>query len=217
MIYDDIALLCEKYGARRAVLFGSRARKDNQENSDIDVAIYEMPPQNHAEFAFEIEELDSLLGIDIVHIRHTTDEALLQNIQRDGVIIMDKFIDKRDKFCKAIDRLSEAIEICKHDNTSLIRDGLIQRFEFTTELAWKTTREKLLDEGFVDINTPKNVMKKAFFVGLITDEKKWLNLLNERNQTSHLYDEDVAEQICENIQTQYLQAFEDLLSKLSQS
>ncbi len=128
---------------------------------------------------------------------------------------MNNFIDKRDKFTKAIQRLSEGFEFYSLNNTSVACDGVIHRLEFTYELAWKTIREKLLDEGFILIYSPKECIKKSFEIGWITDEKKWLNLLNERNQASHLYDEDVAEKICKNIQTQYLQAFKDLLTHLS--
>ena len=78
---------------------------------------------------------------------------------------------------------------------SEMRDGTIQRFEFTTELAWKTVREYLLNEGMTDINTPKSVMKEAFAAGVIDDEQGWLQILNDRNGTSHIYDESRADAV----------------------
>ena len=75
---------------------------------------------------------------------------------------MSKFETKLTNFSNALERLKEAIEEFEKDNSSnVIRDGVIQRFEFTYELAWKTTKEYLEDIGIVDKNSPKAVIKEA--------------------------------------------------------
>lgn len=96
------------------------------------------------------------------------------------------------------------------------RDGVIQRFEFCTELAWKSTREFLISEGYVDLNSPKSVMKQAYTDGIISDEKTWLELLYSRNLTSHIYDEHTASDIFTNIKEKYSLLFKQLLATLSQ-
>ncbi len=96
----------------------------------------------------------------------------------------------------------------------MVRDGLIQRFEFTYELSWKTTKEYLAEQGIVDINAPKSVIKEAFAHKLITNEQHWLLMLNDRNMTSHVYKEEMAEEIAERIVSCYVQEFELLLEEL---
>lgn len=89
-LYKSISLIGEKYAAEKIVLFGSRARGDNHDRSDIDLAVYGMPEENRASFWCEIEELPTLLKFDIVHINSITDNALVENIERDGVSIYEK-------------------------------------------------------------------------------------------------------------------------------
>lgn len=86
-LYSQLAALAQQYGAQRLVLFGSRARGDNRYNSDIDLAVYGMPPKNQGHFWMDCEELPTLLKFDIVHIQDGMDPVFLQNIQRDGVIL----------------------------------------------------------------------------------------------------------------------------------
>lgn len=86
-IYSQLAELASKYGARRLVLFGSRARGDHRYNSDIDLAVYGMPQENRARFWLDAEELPTLLKLDIVHIEPGMDPAFLKNIERDGVTL----------------------------------------------------------------------------------------------------------------------------------
>lgn len=86
-IYSQLAALARKYGARRLVLFGSRARGDHRYNSDIDLAVYGMPQEKRARFWLDAEELPTLLKLDIVHIEPGMDPAFLKNIERDGVTL----------------------------------------------------------------------------------------------------------------------------------
>ncbi len=213
-IYEKIINLAQIYGATRLVLFGSRARNDNRENSDIDIAVFGMTYENRGKFWLEVEELETLLDIDIVHISSTTDKALLINIEKDGKVLMDKFTDKLSKLENAICRLNEAVAEYNNTNSDAVRDGAIQRFEFCTELAWKTIREKLLDEGVTDINSPKAVLRKAFANSIIKDEEQWINLIADRNSTSHIYDEEVAILIYKNIENSYLKLFDELIETL---
>ncbi len=86
-IYQQLAELARRYGARRLVLFGSRARGDFHERSDIDLAVYGMPEENHASFWLEAEELPTLLKLDIVHVLPDMDPKFLCNIEKDGVTL----------------------------------------------------------------------------------------------------------------------------------
>jgi len=128
---------------------------------------------------------------------------------------MSKLETKLINFKNALDRLREAVVEFKRENASdVVRDGLIQRFEFTYELSWKTTKEYLEDIGIVDKNSPKAVIKEAYVQKLIMNEKNWLLMLSDRNMTSHVYREEMAEEIAERITTYYIREFELLLEKL---
>lgn len=213
-IYNKITNSAKTYCATKLVLFGSRARNDNRENSDIDIAVFGMPCENRGKFWLEIEELETLLDVDIVHVSSGTDKALLINIEKDGIVLMDKFTEKLNKLKDATSRLNEAVSEHTATGSDVVRDGAIQRFEFCTELAWKTIREKLLDEGITDINSPKSVLRKAYANNIIKDEEKWINLISDRNSTSHIYDEVTAVQIYENIEKSYLILFRELIEIL---
>ena len=193
-----------KFGAAKVILFGSRARGDNRERSDIDIAVYGVSKSNQAAFRSDIADIPTLLEFDIVFVSSETDKVLLNNIEKDGKVIMSKFTEKYQKLISATDRLKE----------DSVRDGAIQRFEFCTELAWKTVREYLIEQGYTDINSPKSVMKTAFSDGLLTNENGWLEILESRNITSHVYDERTAATIFDNIKKIYTPLFEELIKNL---
>ena len=91
-------------------------------------------------------------------------------------------------------------------------DGTIQRFEFTLELYWKTLKRLLLSEG-IDAKTPRETLKEAFQAGWLEDEKAWLQMLKDRNETSHVYDEEMALKILANIK-QYFHEMKTTFVKL---
>lgn len=213
-LYNQISKIGKKYGADKIVLYGSRARGDNRERSDIDIAVFGLSESKQGAFSAEIEELPTLLDFDIAFISKSTSQALLKNIEKDGKIIMSKFEEKAEKFTSAVARLEEAVAEYKEFGISTARDGVIQRFEICTELAWKTTREYLLDQGYTEINSPKSVMKQAYADGIIDNEEEWLNVLNARNLSSHLYDEETASDIYTDIESKYISLFKELLQKL---
>ena len=128
---------------------------------------------------------------------------------------MSKLAIKLGNFANALKRLKEAVEVLKQNNAAdVVRDGVIQRFEFTYELAWKTIKEYLEDIGIVDRNSPKAVIKEAYAQKLITDEKSWLLIMKDRNLTSYVYKEEMAQEIVERITVYYVNEFEKLLKEL---
>ena len=210
-LYGRLAELARRYGARRLVLYGSRARGDHRYNSDVDLAVYGMPEENEGAFGMDCDELPTLLKLDIVQIREGMNPAFLANIEKDGVTLMDRLHEKYEQFEAAVSRLREALEDYRSTPLSSVRDGVIQRFEFCAELAWKTMREYLLDQGYTEINSPKAVIRQAFAYGMIEDADGWVRLMNDRNLTSHVYDEKTAEEIFRRIDTVYLALFDAAL------
>lgn len=120
---------------------------------------------------------------------------------------------KLHNFNNALSRLKEGIAKYK-ETDDLLRDGLIQRFEFTFELAWKTLKAVFEDEGLIGLNSPKTVLREAFAAELIKDDELWLAMLSDRNSTTNIYNEQLAIEICRNIQEKYVLAFVDLLKQI---
>lgn len=88
-IYQELKALGKKYQAEKIVLFGSRARGDNHSRSDIDLAIYGMQNCNQSLFWSEVDDLPTLLKFDLVFISETTDQELVKNIEKDGVLLYE--------------------------------------------------------------------------------------------------------------------------------
>jgi len=116
---------------------------------------------------------------------------------------------KFENYKKALLRLKEGINNYDEEN-DLLRDGLIQQFEFTFELAWKTLKTVFEDEGLTGLNSPKTVLREAYAAKLIKDEDLWLDMLKDRNTTAHIYNEKLAIKICSNVKDDYSEEFERL-------
>jgi nucleotidyltransferase substrate binding protein (TIGR01987 family) len=112
--------------------------------------------------------------------------------------------------------LRNALE--KTEYTTLERAGLIQLFEISFELAWKTLKDMLFYEGY-DVNSPRSILKQAFANGLIAEGELWIKALEDRNLFLHIYDNKLAEEAVELIKETYsplLLALEtELKSRLS--
>lgn len=101
---------------------------------------------------------------------------------------------------KALGRLEEALQADGSD--SMIRDATIQRFEFCIELYWKTFKRLLEQEGIL-VTTPREALQQAYRVRWIHNEAAWLQMLKDRNQTSHVYDEATALMIYNHIRSHF--------------
>jgi nucleotidyltransferase substrate binding protein (TIGR01987 family) len=116
----------------------------------------------------------------------------------------------------ALTRFGEALE--HPDPDEIVMDGTIQRFEFTFELFWKTLRRFLQEEG-VDTASPKSTLRHAYRRGLLDRERLWLDMLEDRNRSSHVYDAEMARAIYAELPTYYVELrgrFEDLKRRQSE-
>ncbi len=113
-------------------------------------------------------------------------------------------------FDKAFKRLTDAIQIIRNDpDNVLLQAGLIQTYEFTFELAWKTLKDYLEMEGFT-VPSPRATLRQAFQCGYIQQGDVWLKALNDRNLTAHTYDDEVAKEVIADIQQTYYFLLKDL-------
>ena len=113
---------------------------------------------------------------------------------------------------KALAQLTKFID--KGDLNELEKMGLIQAFEYTHELAWNLLRDYLRDQGAQNINGSKDAVRAAFRVGLIEDGETWMDMIKDRNRTSHTYNQVTADAIATNIKTRFFALFVELREKM---
>ncbi len=101
-----------------------------------------------------------------------------------------------DRLRRAVVRLEEASQVPADQPLAI--DGTIQRFELAFELFWKAAKRLLARDG-IDTATPRETLRAAYKAGWIDDEAVWLAMLDDRNTSSHVYDEATAKRIYENI------------------
>ncbi|GMQ23822.1 nucleotidyltransferase substrate binding protein [Algoriphagus sp. oki45] len=117
-------------------------------------------------------------------------------------------------FNKALKKLSEAINYISNKEgqeniilDEIVKEGLIQRFEYTHELAWNVMKDYAEFQGNFEVGGSRDSTREAFQLHLITDGKLWMDMINSRNKTSHTYNEDTADEIFEKILKLYYPAF----------
>ncbi len=117
-----------------------------------------------------------------------------------------------EQFKKALERLSEAVEKAA-DGDELKQDGAIQRFEFTFELMWKTLKI-YFDYVGKRVANPRDTLKEAFRQQFFSEESLFLDMLDDRNTSTHAYDFETTRRIFSHIQTRYAPAMKDLLGEI---
>lgn len=119
-------------------------------------------------------------------------------------------------FNKALYQLNDAVTLMSQRPLSrLEKQGVVQAFEFTHELAWKTMKDFLESRGNSDIYGSRDATRQAFKYGLIEDGDVWMRMIESRNLTTHTYDEKTVEDILERISKEFIHALLALHVKLA--
>lgn len=116
-----------------------------------------------------------------------------------------------EDYRKAAERLREALDE-DPSKGSIIVDGTIKRFEFTFELAWKLAKA-ILDYNNIDARGPRLIIKETFRFGLIKAGQSWIEMLEDRNKTSHIYDEKQALAIYNRIKSDHCELLEKFINE----
>lgn len=113
-----------------------------------------------------------------------------------------------DNYKRAFTLLREAME--QETLSQLEQEGVIQRFEYTMELAWKTMKDYLESQNVIfDQITPRAVIRRAFEAGLIKDGETWQNALDARNKMSHTYNFETFGKVITEIRQHYLAVLDE--------
>ena len=127
---------------------------------------------------------------------------------------MTRFEQRLEDYFNALERLKEAV---KQGDSDIIIDGILHRFEFTFELAWKTVKDYLEYLGITNkVGSPREIIQTGYKQGIIEDGESWIKMMLSRNSLSHIYDEKTSREIYEYIVSEYIDLFENLKKKLNE-
>jgi nucleotidyltransferase substrate binding protein (TIGR01987 family) len=116
----------------------------------------------------------------------------------------------------ALKQLGEAVVLRRHRPlTNLEKQGAIQAFEYTYELGWNTLKDYLTYQGIIGLVGARDTIREAFRRELIRDGDGWMEMLSDRNLTSHTYNENVAEEIVRRVCERYFGILVELREKLA--
>ncbi|MCK4935985.1 MAG: nucleotidyltransferase substrate binding protein [Elusimicrobiales bacterium] len=127
----------------------------------------------------------------------------------------NKIKDIHSDFKKALQRLEESLSEDISKSTTII-DGTIQRFEFIFELSWKLLKAILYFQG-IEANSPRMVVKEAYKAKLIKEGDLWIDMLEDRNKTSHIYDEKQSLKIYKKIKKTHIKLLNELNKIVSEA
>jgi len=198
-------------------LFGSYANGEYTKTSDIDIAV-----DGDCDFLSlkeKLENIQTLKKIDLIDLKNANSE-IVNRIKTQGKVIFSKkelrFEDSLNNFKKALEKfekiLSEKGFFIAHSLEDEYREIAIKRFEYTYESAWRALKRYLEFEGIIS-KTPREVFKNAYSIEIIENEDIWLSMINDRNYTSHVYDDFITRDIELRLES-YLKEFINLYEKL---
>lgn len=119
-------------------------------------------------------------------------------------------------FQRALGRLEEVVTLQRQRQLSpLEKDGMIQRFEYTQELAWKVLKNYIEYQGGERLAGSRDTIRQAFALGIITNADPWFDMLESRNETSHVYDENIENDLLDKITMTYLPIMLELKKRMS--
>ena len=128
-----------------------------------------------------------------------------------------RWVQRFQNFKRAFAQLSKGVATARErELNELEQQGLIQAFEFTHELAWKTLKDFLEQAGVKDLFGSVNATRAAFARGLIENGEAWMEMIKSRNLTTHTYNESTADQVSEAILESYASEFAVFLERFQE-
>jgi len=127
-----------------------------------------------------------------------------------------RWVQRFNSYKKAFATLERSVVAAQERKLNEMEEqGLVQSFEFTFELSWKLLKDYLESKGFKDFHGSKDTLKLAFQEGLISDGELWMEMIDNRNRSSHTYDESIAKHIISLVLSKYFSKFKELSEKMN--
>lgn len=204
----------------RIYLYGSHASGEAHPESDIDIAYEDENFESNYLIEDEVAALHTLIKIDVQNLSRCEDR-FKNRVKSTGRVLYSatkelraedglyNFSNALDRFANVVDREDE-FKVDGLEDVYL--DLIVKRFEFTYEMCWKALK-RYLDFIGIDAKSPRAVFKESFAQGLICDEDIWLDMIESRNLSSHIYDESEIREILDKKEI-YKNAFVLVRNKL---
>jgi nucleotidyltransferase substrate binding protein (TIGR01987 family) len=217
-------IILEHANPDRIYLYGSHASGEADEGSDIDIA-FDDPDLGFEQLdAIEqaINELETLQKIDVKNLAHTS-ERFQNRVKSTGKVLYShskkqRFEDQLYNFNNALERFNTVVNdkdtFYKEGFSDVYLDVAVKRFEFTFEMAWKAIR-RYLDFSGVTCKSPRACFKEAFAQGLVEEEGVWLEMIEFRNLSTHIYNEQEIQELLDYVSS-FSKAFNQLKAHLEQ-
>lgn len=126
-----------------------------------------------------------------------------------------RWLQRLDNFKAALKQLLAAAELSEQRSLSeLEKQGVIQAFEFTHELAWNVLKDYFEYQGNSSINGSRDATREAFQKKLVLQGDTWMEMIKSRNLTSHTYNKKIADDIVDKIVNLYVPAFKEFEQKM---
>ncbi len=223
IIKEVIKIILKYANPERIYLYGSMANGEADLTSDIDIAYDDKDFKDNYLIKEQADDIKTLLKIDIKNIAFTEDR-FKNRVKSTGKVLYSatkilraedglyNFTNALDKFINIVDR---KVEFDQQGFADVYLDIVVKRFEFTYEMAWKALKRTLSFLG-IEAKNPRMVFKEAYLQNLLEDEAIWLNMIDQRNISSHIYDEFEIKNILTKTEN-YKQAFIKLQENITKS
>lgn len=216
-IIRDVKNIILKYAnPERIYLYGSQANDEALKGSDIDIAFDDKNFKEMFLIKDEVEAIATLIKIDISNIA-TANERFSNRVKSTAKVIYSATKQLRAEdglfnFSNALDKFDSVIKreesLKKEGFGDMFLDLVVKRFEFTYEMSWKALKRYLSYLG-VEEKSPRFIFKEAYSLNILTDESIWLDMIEQRNLSAHVYDEYQIKVILDK-KEDYLRAFNEL-------
>jgi nucleotidyltransferase substrate binding protein (TIGR01987 family) len=220
LIKDIVKIILKHCQPERIYLYGSQATGEASPTSDIDIAYEAANFKKNYLIEEDIQKLNTLLKIDLKNLSYTEDRFKNRVISTGRVLYssnkklraqdgLHNFQNAYEKFQKIV---SQKQEFEQQGFGDVYLDIVIKRFEFTYEMSWKALK-RYLDFVGIQAQNPRTSFQEAYAQGILKTQDIWLDMIEMRNLTSHIYDENEVKEILDRVKD-YDQAFAQLLETL---
>jgi nucleotidyltransferase substrate binding protein (TIGR01987 family) len=222
-IIRQVKAIILKYAEpKRIWLYGSHANGEANPYSDIDIAFDAPEFKELWKIRQEVDSLDTLLKIDISNISFV-DKRFRNRVISTGKVLYSsskklRAEDALDNFAKELERFSDTVErreeFEREGFGDIYLDLTLKRFEFTYEMSWKALK-RYLDYLGISATNPRAVFREAYAQGILREESVWLDMIEMRNLSSHVYDEEEIRVMLDEAR-RFREAFEGLKGYLEE-
>ncbi len=221
LIEEIVKIILKHAKPTRIYLYGSQVNGEVLATSDIDIAYDDKDFRNDYLIKNEINELKTLIKIDVQNISRC-DDRFTNGVKSMGKVLYSatkrlraedglyNFSNALNRFINVVDRKMDFKEDGFED---IYLDIIVKRFEFTYEMAWKSLRRYLSFLG-IELRNPREIFKEAYSQDIIKKEDVWLDMIEQRNLSSHIYDENEISEML-NKKDKYKEAFIELKEYMS--